>query len=137
MAPIDSSAAHDEKGQPIQTPTSASNLHPYRTHTQHYPSVIKGAAANHPKTAQGDSAENIKTANQAVQAPNETKNIDNTGLPAQGLEHYLQAQEKQLIITALKQTGWNKTQAAELLGTTFRSLRYRMKKLEIDEDQLE
>ncbi|WP_319795830.1 helix-turn-helix domain-containing protein [Psychrobacter arcticus] len=29
-----------------------------------------------------------------------------------------------IIITALKQTGWNKTQAAELLGTTFRSLRY-------------
>jgi len=55
-------------------------------------------------------------------------------LPPQGLEHYLQEQEKQLIITALKQTGWNKTQAAELLGTTFRSLRYRMKKLEISED---
>ena len=143
MVPMDSSAAHDEKGQPIQAPTSASNLHPYRTHTQHYPSVIKGAAANHPKTAQGDSAETINTAkglaatHQAAQAPNETKNINNTGLPAQGLEHYLQAQEKQLIITALKQTGWNKTQAAELLGTTFRSLRYRMKKLEIDEDQLE
>ncbi|MEK6219742.1 MAG: helix-turn-helix domain-containing protein [Psychrobacter cryohalolentis] len=58
-------------------------------------------------------------------------------LPAQGLEHYLQEQERQLIITALKQTGWNKTQAAELLGTTFRSLRYRMTKLEIAEDQAE
>ena len=56
-------------------------------------------------------------------------------LPAKGLEHYLQEQEKNLIITALKQTGWNKTQAAELLGTTFRSLRYRMKKLDIAEDQ--
>ncbi|WP_243443185.1 helix-turn-helix domain-containing protein [Psychrobacter sp. JCM 18903] len=42
-----------------------------------------------------------------------------------------------MIITALKQTAWNKTQAAELLGTTFRSLRYRMKKLEIAEDQFE
>ena len=58
-------------------------------------------------------------------------------LPAQGLEHYLQEQEKKLIITALKQTGWNKTQAAELLGTTFRSLRYRMTKLDIAEDQSE
>ncbi|MGO2672460.1 MAG: sigma 54-interacting transcriptional regulator [Psychrobacter celer] len=143
MAPIDSSAARNEKGKPVQASPSASNLHPYRTHTQHYPSVIKGAAANHPKTAQGDSAETINTAkglaatHQAAQAPNETTNINEAGLPAQGLEHYLQAQEKQLIITALKQTGWNKTQAAELLGTTFRSLRYRMKKLEIDEDQLE
>ncbi|WP_298871800.1 helix-turn-helix domain-containing protein [uncultured Psychrobacter sp.] len=58
-------------------------------------------------------------------------------LPAQGLEHYLQEQERRLIITALKQTNWNKTQAAELLGTTFRSLRYRMTKLEIAEDQSE
>lgn len=58
-------------------------------------------------------------------------------LPAQGLEHYLQEQERQLIITALKQTNWNKTQAAELLGTTFRSLRYRMSKLEIAENQSE
>jgi len=56
-------------------------------------------------------------------------------LPEKGLEAYLQQQEKQLIITALQQTGWNKTQAAELLGTTFRSLRYRMKKLEIAEEQ--
>lgn len=58
-------------------------------------------------------------------------------LPTQGLEHYLQEQERRLIITALKQTNWNKTQAAELLGTTFRSLRYRMTKLEIAEDQSE
>lgn len=55
-------------------------------------------------------------------------------LPQKGLEAYLQSQEKQLIIKALKQTDGNKTQAAELLGTTFRSLRYRMKKLDIDED---
>lgn len=56
-------------------------------------------------------------------------------LPEKGLEAYLQQQEKQLIVTALQQTGWNKTQAAELLGTTFRSLRYRMKKLGIAEEQ--
>ncbi len=56
-------------------------------------------------------------------------------LPEKGLEAYLQEQERQLITTALEQTGWNKTQAAELLGTTFRSLRYRMKKLDISEEQ--
>ena len=66
-----------------------------------------------------------------------TEDIAAGQLPAQGLEHYLQEQERRLIITALKQTGWNKTQAAELLGTTFRSLRYRMTKLEIAEDQFE
>ncbi|WP_131669702.1 sigma-54-dependent transcriptional regulator [Psychrobacter pygoscelis] len=63
----------------------------------------------------------------------DTSSLDN--LPEEGLEAYLQAQEKTLIITALQQTGWNKTKAAELLGTTFRSLRYRMKKLDIEESE--
>lgn len=52
-------------------------------------------------------------------------------LPKEGLESYLQTQEKKLILAALAQAG-NKTQAAKLLGMSFRSLRYRMKKLEID-----
>lgn len=55
-------------------------------------------------------------------------------LPKEGLEAYLLEQERQLIYTALQQSGGNKTQAAKLLGMTFRSLRYRMKKLEIDDD---
>ncbi len=54
-------------------------------------------------------------------------------LPPEGLEAYLVSQEKQLIIAALNQCNWNKTQAAKLLNTSFRSLRYRMKKLEIDD----
>lgn len=61
-------------------------------------------------------------------------NDNDIKLTVSGLEAYLQQQEKHLIIAALKQTDGNKTQAAELLGTSFRSLRYRMKKLEIDED---
>lgn len=55
-------------------------------------------------------------------------------LPPEGLEAYLLNQEKQLIIAALNQCNWNKTHAAKLLNTSFRSLRYRMKKLEIEDD---
>lgn len=54
-------------------------------------------------------------------------------LPKEGLEAYLQNQEKMLIAAALVQAGNNKTQAAKLLGMSFRSLRYRMKKLELEE----
>ncbi len=54
-------------------------------------------------------------------------------LPKEGLEVFLQNQEKALICAALAQAGNNKTQAAKLLGMSFRSLRYRMKKLEIDD----
>lgn len=53
-------------------------------------------------------------------------------LPAEGLEEYLINQERKVIIAALNHSGWNRTQAAKLLNTTFRSLRYRMKKLGID-----
>ena len=53
-------------------------------------------------------------------------------LPEEGLEEYLMNQERKVIIAALNCSGWNRTQAAKLLNTTFRSLRYRMKKLGID-----
>lgn len=55
-------------------------------------------------------------------------------LPAEGLEEYLINQERKVILAALNHSGWNRTQAAKLLNTTFRSLRYRMKKLGIDSD---
>ncbi|WP_394212298.1 sigma-54-dependent transcriptional regulator [Psychrobacter piscatorii] len=118
------------------------NLHPYRTNTQHYPSMTQRSVPNHTESSISPSDTNQEAPlNRSIQPEkNEPANLQeplNGQLPAQGLEHYLQEQEKQLIITALKQTGWNKTQAAELLGTTFRSLRYRMKKLEIAEDQSE
>jgi len=40
--------------------------------------------------------------------------------------------QRQAIVDALKQTRYNKTAAARLLGLTFRQLRYRIKKLEIE-----
>lgn len=73
--------------------------------------------------------------NQVIQEPsNQFKHDTADELPEEGLECYLQSQEKTLIITALNKANGNKTQAAKLLGMTFRSLRYRMKKLEIDSD---
>lgn len=41
--------------------------------------------------------------------------------------------EKEEIISALNQTRWNRTAAAKLLGMTFRQLRYRIKKYELDQ----
>ena len=54
-------------------------------------------------------------------------------LPAdQSLEEFLEAIERELINRALEQTRWNKTAAAKELGITFRALRYRLKKLELE-----
>ncbi|WP_028455001.1 sigma-54-dependent transcriptional regulator [Chitinilyticum litopenaei] len=45
------------------------------------------------------------------------------------LQDYLDRTEKAAILQALGQTGGNRTQAAKILGVTFRSLRYRMERL--------
>jgi len=51
------------------------------------------------------------------------------------LEDYLTSIEKQVILSALEATRWNRTAAAKRLGMTFRALRYRLKKLGIEETQ--
>ncbi|MGZ8192042.1 MAG: sigma-54-dependent transcriptional regulator [Methylobacter sp.] len=53
--------------------------------------------------------------------------------PALGsLEDYLEAIERKAITNALEENRWNKTAAAKQLGLSFRSLRYRLKKLALD-----
>lgn len=49
------------------------------------------------------------------------------------LEDYLDQIERQAITQALEETRWNKTAAAKRLGLTFRSLRYRLKKLGLED----
>ena len=48
------------------------------------------------------------------------------------LESHLEDRERQLITQALETTRWNKTAAAKQLGITFRALRYKLKKLNLD-----
>ncbi|HQF26246.1 MAG TPA: sigma-54 dependent transcriptional regulator [Polyangiaceae bacterium] len=60
-------------------------------------------------------------------------------LPEQGckLDDVLANVERSLILQALARTGEVKSAAAELLGISFRSIRYRMNKLAIEEDEEE
>jgi len=53
-------------------------------------------------------------------------------LPNVPLEEYLEGIERRAIMRALELERWNRTAAAKRLGMTFRSLRYRLKKLGID-----
>jgi two-component system response regulator PilR (NtrC family) len=52
--------------------------------------------------------------------------------PGQSLEDLLEQIERQLINDALEANRWNKTAAAKDLGITFRALRYRLKKLDLE-----
>ncbi|WP_374581413.1 sigma-54-dependent transcriptional regulator [Pseudoduganella sp.] len=49
------------------------------------------------------------------------------------LPAYLEAVERDIITRALAQTNYNRTQAAQLLGISFRQLRYQMQKLNIQD----
>ena len=51
------------------------------------------------------------------------------------LNTVVEAQERALILGALKETGGNQTRAAKLLGTTKRIIQYRIQKLGIDAHQ--
>ncbi len=74
------------------------------------------------------------TASNFRQKSEESSSTASSTLPQEGLEAYLSEQEKQLISTALVRSHGNKTQAAKLLGMTFRQLRYRMDKLGLSSD---
>lgn len=50
----------------------------------------------------------------------------------QSLDTYMEDIEKQMLEDALKKARYNKTRAAELLGISFRSFRYKLKKFDID-----
>jgi two-component system response regulator PilR (NtrC family) len=56
------------------------------------------------------------------------------GLP-NSLPDYLHQVERDIILRALAQTQFNRTQAAQLLGISFRQLRYQMQKLGIQEPE--
>jgi two-component system response regulator PilR (NtrC family) len=58
--------------------------------------------------------------------------IQSSVAPGEKLGDALEDIERDAIVRALEQTRYNKTKAAQLLGMTFRSLRYRIKKLGIE-----
>ena len=50
----------------------------------------------------------------------------------QTLDTYIEDIEKKMLEDALEKARYNKTRAAELLGISFRSFRYKLKKFDID-----
>ncbi|WP_419612722.1 helix-turn-helix domain-containing protein [Thiolapillus sp.] len=53
-------------------------------------------------------------------------------MDGENLEDYLARIERDILLQALEESRWNKTSAAGRLGISFRSLRYRLSKLGID-----
>ena len=60
--------------------------------------------------------------------------VNGESFSGETLDDLLNRVEKQSILDALAKTDFNRTAAARLLGITFRSLRYRIERLGIDEE---
>jgi two-component system response regulator PilR (NtrC family) len=89
---------------------------------------IRAADLQLPRTADGNGNASASALVQTPAAP---------GTPAydpeqQSLESYLEDIERRAITAALEHERWNRTAAARRLGMSFRSLRYRLKKLGIE-----
>ncbi|MDB5727270.1 MAG: sigma-54-dependent Fis family transcriptional regulator [Noviherbaspirillum sp.] len=80
--------------------------------------------------AAGASAEAVPAT--AAATPRSLPDAAGTELPS-SLPDYLDNVEREIIRRALAKTHFNRTQAAELLGISFRQLRYRMQRLSIHE----
>jgi len=52
------------------------------------------------------------------------------------LQGYLDEKERQILVRALRETGFNRTLAAKLLGLTLRQIRYRIARLKIDAPEI-
>ncbi len=81
---------------------------------------------------QGIEAADSQTIQAGVEAAVMTPPAPRHELPASLPEH-LDGVERELILRALAKTRFNRTQAATLLGISFRQLRYRMQRLAIQE----
>lgn len=68
-----------------------------------------------------------------LQLVNESEVEGDAGLGGETLDDHMNRIEKQVILDALAKTGFNRTAAARSLGVTFRSLRYRIERLGIEE----
>lgn len=91
--------------------------------------------SNNPSPDDQTGAQNFKETeanNIKVQTFDKAKTNSAAKIPEEGLEQFLENIERDILLHALTLTRWNRTLAAKKLGMSFRSLRYRLKKLGLD-----
>ena len=114
---LDTSAAFDESAE------SALLAYPFPGNVRELENVLERAVTLCASGAIGDADLNLRPAGD-----------DTTSLvaTATNLDNQVEDVQRQAIVEALKQTRYNKTAAARLLGLSLRQLRYRIAKLGIE-----
>ena len=64
--------------------------------------------------------------------PQDSPSAENEKQEDESLDTYMEGIEKKMLEEALRKARYNKTRAAELLGISFRSFRYKLKKFGIE-----
>ena len=92
-------------------------------------------AAQDPLANDQSTGQNTALVDPQRDGANSTAGLDPTALEAVGgdLEGHLNAIEREILQNAMTEYRWNKTAAAKALGVSFRSLRYRLKKLGLED----
>ncbi|WP_251359576.1 sigma-54 dependent transcriptional regulator [Kangiella sp. TOML190] len=91
--------------------------------------LIRKAAASDNKTV---NSFQLDTSSNPVMIDEPSANPDEITLRGDmSLDEYIAAIERQEILKALEKTRWNRTEAAKLLGVSFRTIRYKIQKLDI------
>ncbi len=90
----------------------------------------------HGSTEQPEAKHASAGTRQPPQARTATQQVDYSARCAEysSLDDYLQDVEREILCNTLEQARWNKTLAAKHLGISFRSLRYRLQKLGLDDE---
>jgi two-component system response regulator PilR (NtrC family) len=102
------------------------------TNAESHPVAAEAALNFRAQSEIGQPAAHSNVASSAMTAlPKVAGEID---LPS-SLPDHLEKIEREVILRALAKTHFNRTQAAELLGISFRQLRYRMQRLSINEPE--
>lgn len=122
----ESSAANETTVQQSVVDISLSDTNPVATQPrkseEEEPTLLSNRANPQEMTLAESSVLSVRSGEAADYLPK--------SLPA-----YLEQVEREIILRALQKTRYNKTQAAELLGVSFRQLRYQIHKLKIDEEE--
>ena len=69
----------------------------------------------------------------ATDTANEKSSLNHSIEGFDSIDHYLEEIEKEILMKTLEEARWNKTAAARQLGISFRQIRYKLKKLGLDD----
>jgi two-component system response regulator PilR (NtrC family) len=132
-------------GAPVAAPSGFASV--ATTVAEYPPSIINPQAPSAPSVPRPYSAYEADDASYALpgraefSAASDLAAASTAGAEPEGitlpvnLPDHLDSVERRIILQALARTGFNRTQAAELLGISFRQLRYRMQRLAISEPE--